>query len=200
MVAGWQDNHGGNSILRKFLGGCCGWPVSPHAVLDETRPIPFGQTVSCRLMIRRLKIPRWGAMWPPRSLLSMTNVLLGRNTLNVMMCRLGCALGGRNTHSDVATRDNKPCVGVQEGGCDGAWRNRVTAQRRMGGSTDPTRGSWQGASRAAWMPRNEANEGDESNSGVTAGPSPRWAHTCRAGNAVASGSRRCVDQNMVIRG
>jgi hypothetical protein len=79
----------------------------------------------------------------------------------------------------------------------------VTAQRKMGGSMDPTRGSWQGASRAAWMPRNDETEGDESNSGVTAGPSPslRWAHTCRAGNAIASGSRRCVGQNnIVIRG
>jgi hypothetical protein len=37
----------------------------------------------------------------------------------------------------------------------------VTAQRTMGGSMDPAQGSWQGASRAAWMPRNEENEGDD---------------------------------------
>ena len=35
---------------------------------------------------------------------------------------------GDETRSDVATRDNKPCVGVQEGGCDGAWRNKTTAR------------------------------------------------------------------------
>jgi hypothetical protein len=80
-------------------------------------------------------------------------------------------------------------LGVKEGGCDGAWRNavRVMAQHTMGGSME-TRGSWQGASRAAWMPRSDENESNKSNSGVTADPSPRWAHTCRAGNAVARGS------------
>jgi hypothetical protein len=30
---------------------------------------------------------------------------------------------------------------------------------------------------------NDENEGDESNSCVTAGPSPIWAHTCRADEA-----------------
>jgi hypothetical protein len=43
----------------------------------------------------------------------MTNVFLSRIALNVMMCLLGCTRLGRNVHSDGATCDNKPCVGVK---------------------------------------------------------------------------------------
>jgi hypothetical protein len=36
-------------------------------------------------------------------------------------------------------------LGVQEGGCDGAWRNMGDGSTHDGGSMDPdTRGSWQG--------------------------------------------------------
>jgi hypothetical protein len=59
-----------------------------------------------------------------------------------MMCLLGCAPLGRNAHSYGATHATISLVlGVQEGGCDGAWRNsRVMAQRTHDGWIDGSEG------------------------------------------------------------